>query len=661
MVSSNATEWFAVGMIAVFTAISFLPVLANGFVDWDEEILANSSHYQKLGWPALRWMFSNFQSGIYQPVTWITFAFDQQIWWQDPFGYHLTSLLIHCASAGVFFLVALELLKRLYSNPTNAQLGPVKIATFVAALFFALHPLRAEPVAWSGARGDLLSGLFLLLSVLRYLRSGSALQETSLWQYWTTSSVFFYVLSSLARPSSLALPVILVLLDLHSLGRLALGPKEWFAPQSRVVWRRSLPFFVVAFGSLAWTFLTTAAASLEDSPSGTNRLLYMLVAPAFYLYKTFLPLNLSPTYELSVTVAAGAAIVTVAITIGVLVARKQWPVLAVTWPAYVVTASSILIIGEDNLQLLADRQSYLSSLPLAFLVGAVLLNVLEFKNSTAIRWPVSLSYGLAALVCLGFGSLTWKQAQVWQNSETLWRHAVAVSQSSAAYKHRAARLEAEGKDEDAIEDYQRAVVIEPMNWDTHYRLGLLLQSKSRVQEAIEQYGTASQINPLAAEPQNQLAFVLMRQGDLNQAAKYYQRVLELTSSEEQASQSRLKRLRHFRKVTERVPDRGEAHFRLGVIAGLQLDYDKATHHLLKAVAITPDSEEAFYSLGLARAGLGDLNEAVEYFRKAVQIRPSYGQAHESLGRALAAQGKKPEAEKHLEEAIRILKLSPAPR
>jgi tetratricopeptide (TPR) repeat protein len=647
-------------MITVFTAISFLPVLANGFVDWDEEILANSSHYQKLGWSALRWILSNFHSGIYQPVTWITFALDQLLWWQDPFGYHLTSLLIHCASAGVFFFVALELFKRLYSQPTDAQSGHVKTAAFLAALFFALHPLRAEPVAWSGARGDLLSGLFLLLSVLRYLGSGSALQERSLWQYWTTSSAFFYLLSSLARPSGLALPVILVLLDLHSLGRLALGPKEWFAPQSRVVLWRSLPFFVMAVGSLAWTVLTTGAASLENSPSGANRFLCMLVAPAFYLYKTIFPLNLSPTYELSSPVAAGAAIVTVAITVGLFVAKQQWPVLAVTWLAYVVTAWSVLMIGEVNLPLLADRQSYLSSLPLAFLAGAVLLNVLELKNGT-VRWRFSLSYGLAALVCLGLGALTWKQAQVWQNSETLWRHAVAVSQSSAAYRHRAARLEAEGKDEDAIQDYQRAAVIDPMNWDTHYRLGLLLQSKSRVQEAIEQYRTASQINPSAAEPQNQLAFVLMRQGDLNEAAKYYQSVLELTSRDEQTSQSRLKRDRHFRKMTERVPDPGEAHFRLGVIAALQRDYDKATHHLQKAVAITPDSEEAFYSLGLARAGLGDLNEAVEYFRKAVQIRPSYGQAHESLGRALAAQGKKPEAEKHLEEAIRILKLSPAPR
>ena len=85
---------------------SFLPVLQNGFVGWDERTLALNAHpnYRGLALAELRWMFGNFHFGQYQPLAWIMFGLDYLLWWMDPFGYHLTSLLWFTLRVRSFFI-----------------------------------------------------------------------------------------------------------------------------------------------------------------------------------------------------------------------------------------------------------------------------------------------------------------------------------------------------------------------------------------------------------------------------------------------------------------------------------------------------------------------------------------------------------------------------
>src|SRR5262249_8079878 len=86
--------------IVLLTFLVFLPTLQNEFLNWDDEaVLVSNPDYRGLGWTELKWMFSTFHHSLYRPLTWVTFALDYVLWGVNPAGYHLTSLLFHCACA----------------------------------------------------------------------------------------------------------------------------------------------------------------------------------------------------------------------------------------------------------------------------------------------------------------------------------------------------------------------------------------------------------------------------------------------------------------------------------------------------------------------------------------------------------------------------------
>src|SRR5438876_8631429 len=161
-------HWLVPALIAFFTFAAFLPVLHNQFVNWDDaDNFLDNPHYRGLGWTQLRWMWTT-HLGHYIPLTWMTLGLDYLLWGMKPVGYHLTSLLLHAANAVVFFFVVRRLLTR--ALPSPAERGhALAVSAGVAALVFAIHPLRVESVAWVTERRDVLSGLLYLLTILMYL------------------------------------------------------------------------------------------------------------------------------------------------------------------------------------------------------------------------------------------------------------------------------------------------------------------------------------------------------------------------------------------------------------------------------------------------------------------------------------------------------------
>ena len=154
--------------LAAVTFLVFSPALRNGFVEWDDYInLIENPHYRGLGWSQIRWMFTSTLMGHYIPVTWLTFGLDYTLWGMNPLGYHLTNNAHPRANAALFYLIAVRLLAK-----TMSLTGPaLRAGGAMATLFFALHPLRAESVAWATERRDVLSGLFFLLTILLYLKA----------------------------------------------------------------------------------------------------------------------------------------------------------------------------------------------------------------------------------------------------------------------------------------------------------------------------------------------------------------------------------------------------------------------------------------------------------------------------------------------------------
>ena len=189
-------DWLAAGVVAAAALAAFLPALRGGFV-WDDQAnLVVNPIYRHLGPRQLEWMFTTFFMGPYQPLSWLSYWLDFQLWTMNPAGYHLTNLVLHAANAAVFFFIAKRLL------PEDSRWTAA-----LAGLFFAVHPLRVESVAWITERRDVLSGFFYLLAVLLYLQDR------------TRAALAAFVCSLLSKGIGITLPLVLLVLDAYPMRR----------------------------------------------------------------------------------------------------------------------------------------------------------------------------------------------------------------------------------------------------------------------------------------------------------------------------------------------------------------------------------------------------------------------------------------------------------
>jgi hypothetical protein len=221
--AARRAAWVPWGIAAV-VLVAFAPVWNCEFVNWDDDKnLLNNVLYRGFTPAHLRWMFTTFHVGHYQPLSWVTLAVDYALWGMQPRGYHVTNLVLHTANALLVYALALALLPRAAApcgraSPSAADGISLSIAAAVAALFFAIHPLRVESVAWVTERRDVLSGFFLLLTVLAYLRMVDA-RPAGAWRTWFGLSLGCFILSLLSKAWGMTLPVVLLVLDVYPLWR----------------------------------------------------------------------------------------------------------------------------------------------------------------------------------------------------------------------------------------------------------------------------------------------------------------------------------------------------------------------------------------------------------------------------------------------------------
>src|SRR6266404_3096625 len=183
--------------------------LRNEFVDWDDPAnLLENQDYRGLGRAHLAWMFTTTLMGHYIPLTWLTFGLDYLLWGMEPAGFHFTNLVLHAANATLVYWLAKPLLAAALPRAGDYAL---RAGAAVAALFFAVHPLRAESVAWATERRDVLSGALLLGCILLYLRSIAT--EAPRRRWLLALSVVSFALAMLAKSIVMTLPLLLLVID----------------------------------------------------------------------------------------------------------------------------------------------------------------------------------------------------------------------------------------------------------------------------------------------------------------------------------------------------------------------------------------------------------------------------------------------------------------
>jgi protein O-mannosyl-transferase len=612
-------------LLAVITLVVFEPVVRCGFVNYDDPsyVTANPQVQGGLTWDAVAWAFRTGDAGNWHPLTWISLMLDAQFFGGSAGGFHAVSLLFHVANTVLLFVVLRQFTGALWRS------------AFVAALF-ALHPLHVESVAWVSERKDLLSTFFALLTLWSYARF---VQEKSRRHFWL--ALFFFALGLMSKPMLVTLPFVLLLLDFWPLQRFSLVtfPPATFPPATRFsaagwfpFWSEKIPFFLLSLVSCVVTYIVQAKGGTIQSLahfSMGERLENAVVAYARYLRKMFWPENLAVYYPHPAhwppLQVAGAAILVAGLSLGVLWSGRRFPFAVTGWFWFfgmLVPVSGLVQAGD---QAMADRYTYFP------LVGVFIL-LAWGADELFTRWRlpkpvIGITAGMLLIIC---AARTADQLRYWQDGETLFRHALAVTPPNyLAENNLGDALLQKGQVTEAMAHFQTALTIEPDCLPAERNLASALIKVGRPDQAMAHYQRALEIQPADAEAHNNLANLLKQQGQLDAAVIHYQKALETQ------------------------PDDAKIHHNLaGALLGQGLA-DEAIVQYQKALDLNPNLVDTRHDLGVVLAQKGRVGEAVVQFQKVLEIQPDNAEAHNNLANALLQQGRMDEAVVHYQRALEI--------
>jgi len=404
--------------LAVLVVAAFQPAIAGQFLDWDDDRnFVENVHWRGLAPDNLAWMATSFHTGHWIPLTWLTFGIDHELFGPDPRALHAMNLAWHAATAIAVFAFVRALLDELASTWSAER----RLATAgLAAALFAVHPLRCESVCWITERRDLVSGFFFVLALLAWTRFARSESRATY-----VATLVLQTLSLGAKAWGIVLPAVFLVLDVL------------MARRSRgTSWRRllveKLPFAVVSLTVAIVTTRAHAVATDARAPWSEHGLLTRLIQAGygvcFYVWRTLVPLDLSPHYELppyAELVAPRyvlALLVAIAITVAAFLWRKRRPWVFPAWLAFLIVLAPVSGLAQAGPQLVADRYSYLACIPFAIVAAVGLAHPRIGRVGT-------VAISAAIVVALVFAARA--QSGVWHDSASLWRRALEHDPASA--------------------------------------------------------------------------------------------------------------------------------------------------------------------------------------------------------------------------------------
>ncbi len=515
-------------LVAAATFVTFLPVVVNGFVNWDDTAM-----------PLM-------------PVPWMTYALDRALWDLEAPGYHLTSLLLHVATALAVYALARRLLAHALGPGRPESDGPaLEVGAAVAVLAFALHPLRAEPVAWLGARDVVLGGLLFVLSVLCYVAGWDRGRETGrVPARWLLGSAALFAASLLSRAPAVVLPCVLVALDVYPLRRLSGGVRGWLGPAARVVWmEKGVHALIGALGVLM------GVLARGDGPGDFLRatwdpligVAWAVHTAASYLWHGVGISPLSPLYRMPSredpmwgVLALGAAALVAVTAIVVAAARRGWAGALTAWVVYlIVLAPTSGLVPFGRIRGASDGYTYVACIGWAIVAGgAAAIGWRAWRSGGVSRGRALAVAALIVAVLGGWSVLTWHQVQVWQNGVTLWTRALEVYPGSTVARNNLALLLVARGDLPRAEGHLRAVTAAwPTSAGAFQNLGRTLAAQGKLPEALEALGRAVELAPGSAAARIDLGTVLFHLGQLDDAVGQLERAVELAPESARAHES----------------------------------------------------------------------------------------------------------------------------
>jgi hypothetical protein len=447
-------RWLILAAILILTAGVYAQLGSAEFITLDDSkyVTANQRVGSGLSAGNVIWAWTKPYAGFYIPLTWVSLQIDATLFgeWREinpnvwaftgwAGGFHLHNLALHLACVVFVYMI----LQRLTKSTLAAAAG---------AVLWALHPLRVESVAWVTERKDVLAGFWGFLAILIYLHF---IEKNRAKAIWLTSIAMG--ISALAKPMFVTLPVLLLLLEYWPLKR-----DEKFLTRVIEKW----PMFVIALvASVITSIAHVRNNTFMDFPLEL-RLSNAPISYCRYLWKHLDVGNLGLLYQLPaswpISTALGAIAILIAITAAAILLRKKFPFLLIGWLFFIIALLPNIGFVQAWIQALADRFTYLSGLGIA-LIAAFAIGKLETKTKPA-------AIALVALLAGTLAFFTYKQAALWHDPITLYRHSLKVERSATLHDLLATELWKKSQTStppslellaEAESEYRRAIELDP--------------------------------------------------------------------------------------------------------------------------------------------------------------------------------------------------------
>ncbi len=523
----------------------------------------------------MRWAWTTLWQGVYQPLGWMLAEAEYCVLGLAPSGYHLVSLILNAVNAILFYVLIQTLISRTMPEAEPGRRWVIPVMSGLAAALFAVHPLRAEVVAWASCQPYLPCVGFAILSVLAYLRGcGEGQRHLG----WLAASIGFYAAALGCKAAAIGLPLVLLILDVAVLRRLGAGRS------TPGVWIEKFPYLVLAIAAAYFAVKAkTIPGRLLDPSTGGAPIAVQRVASAgyglaYYPWKTVWPAGLSayhyrpfpiepaePRFLWSLVAVAAVAALALAL-------RRRHPAIPAALLSYAALLAPNVGLVSSDLMLVADRYSYLATMPLFVLAAGGLA-----RGVVGSRWPRLVALGIVAMglgLVVAWSAMSRVQCRTWRDSETLVAHGLKVGS---------------GRDALLVSNY-----------------GLDLIASRRFAAGMAQLRKAIAIDPADADARENLGVTLFQRGDLAGAIVQLGEAVRL------------------------APGRFEFRYLLGVALARSGRLDDAAEQLATAVQLRPDRAQLHVALGDVLAALRRRKEAATQFTEALRLDPEHPGAHRGL-------------------------------
>jgi len=615
--------------LAVIILAVYWPVLdSQAFMFDDEQYLIENKLVQNPGWnSAQRFLTEVLEPstvrGYYQPISMISLMLDWKMggrldnFWQ----FHLTSLLLHVANT-ILLLVLLYLV-----------LGQIWPAAFVA-LLFGLHPTTIESVAWISERKTVLSTFFALLCIISYTLYARQFK----WRLYIFI-LLTYTLALLAKPTVIAMPMLLLILDIWPLKRF-----------NKKAILEKLPLFAIGLAAAIITYISQSRTSLVKTPGQTGIIPILLIFfhnISFYLYNLFRPVELSWFYPFPEPFNLSnpkvlTFFITTCILIPALIISFHWTKsILLGWLfLFIAILPTMGIVGFQPV-IAADRHLYFPMIGLiltaTYLIGLLWEKIANRRNYFG---PIII---IAAVAILGTSEalLTRDYLKYWQDTEGIYKYMLGFAPDETVLHNNLANvLGDKGKHEEAIKHFHKSLQLTPNSPSVHNNLANNLREIGQTSRAIKHYKKALEINPKLAVGHYNLANLLVEKANIKDAIQHYQKAVKYKPDYSQAwrnlaslftKQGKLQMaLDCYNEAIRIIPNDIIAHGKKGLILAQLNKIDDAIKQFAIVLKARPNDKEMHYNIAVLLELTGNTEKAAGHYHKALQIDPDYQKARQRL-------------------------------